>query len=399
MISHRVWAEVDLGALRRNLEVIRSLAGPTTDTLLVVKADAYGHGLRLVATTAERFGVGAFGVRDSSEALELRGIGVRKPILVLGTVIESELTECVESGIEIGIHTLDRIRSLRKLVRRLGSRLRAPARVHLNVDTGMGRLGPLVQDAPRLLEAILAAPELQLAGIMTHLARPEGFAHPFSAEQVARLRGFLEHARRCGVALGRGGAQVHFANSAALVTAKGARNEGLGDVVRPGIAAYGVLPRELARRAAVEPVLSLRTQIVFLKDVQRGTSISYGQEWTASSKTRIATLPIGYYDGLPWRLRDGGSVLVRGQPARIVGRVTMDYTMIDIGGIPGVRVGDTVTIFGRDGDACLPVEDVARAVGTIPYEITCAVGPRVRRVPVETAPKPAERRRRAPAIA
>ncbi|HKE00725.1 MAG TPA: alanine racemase, partial [Planctomycetota bacterium] len=187
MISHRVWAEVDLGALRRNLEVIRSLAGPTTDTLLVVKADAYGHGLRLVATTAERFGVGAFGVRDSSEALELRGIGVRKPILVLGTVIESELTECVESGIEIGIHTLDRIRSLRKLVRRLGSRLRAPARVHLNVDTGMGRLGPLVQDAPRLLEAILAAPELQLAGIMTHLARPEGFAHPFSAEQVARL--------------------------------------------------------------------------------------------------------------------------------------------------------------------------------------------------------------------
>src|SRR5262245_48879774 len=379
MISHRAWAEIDLGALRRNVAAIRAQAGPATDVMLVVKADAYGHGLALIASAAERCGVHSFGVRDSSEALTLREAGVVRPILVLGTVVEAEMTACIEHGIELAIHTSDRVRSLGRMIRKLGRRVARTPRVHLNVDTGMGRLGLPVESAPKVLDALLDTPEVELAGIMTHLARTEGSTHPFTDEQVARFRRFLAHARARGLDLGRGGVRVHFANSAGLFSPMSDR----GDLVRPGIAAYGVLPKELPDADRVEPVMSLRAQIVFMKDVARGTSISYGQEWTAPCKTRIATVPIGYYDGVPWRLKNAGVVLVRGERAPIVGRVTMDYVMVDIGGIRGVRVGDTVTLFGRDGASFLPVEEVAKAVGTIPYEITCAVGPRVRRVPIE----------------
>lgn len=378
MISQRAWAELDLGALRRNLSAIRSQAGPAADVLLVVKADAYGHGLALVASTAERCGIHGFGVRDSSEALTLRDAGIGRPILVLGTVVEAELTACIEHSIELAIHTSDRVRSLARIVRRHAHRMARRPRVHLNVDTGMGRLGLPADAAPKVLDALLDTPELELAGIMTHLARPEGSEHPFTAEQVSRFRRFLSHAESRGVRLGRHGVRVHFVNSAGLFSPMADR----GDLVRPGIAAYGVMPRDLPGAARLDPVMSLRAQIVFLKDVARGTTISYGQEWTAPCKTRIATVPIGYYDGVPWRLRNVGCVLVRGERAPIVGRVTMDYVMVDIGKIRNVRVGDTVTFFGRDGSSFLPVEEVAKAVGTIPYEITCAVGPRVRRVPL-----------------
>ncbi len=384
MISERAWAEVDVAALRQNLEAIRSRAGADRAVMLVVKADAYGHGLRLVAATAQSAGIEAFGVRDSSEALELRANGIARPILVLGTVIESELDRCLEAGIEIAIHSADRVRSLRQRVRRLAGRLRERPRVHLNVDTGMGRLGLPVSSAPKVLDAILAARELELVGIMTHLARPEGAAHPFTREQCDRFARLLEDVAGRGVRLGRGGPgqggiAVHIANSAGIFTELPIR----GTMVRPGIAAYGVMPRDVAGSTPLAPVMSLRAQIVFMKDVPKGTSISYAQDWVAPTKTRIATIPVGYYDGIPWRLKGNGFVLVRGQRAPLVGRITMDYVMADIGQIRDVRVGDPVTFFGRDGEAMLPVTEIANALGTIPYEITCAVGSRVRRIPVD----------------
>ncbi|MBL8694510.1 MAG: alanine racemase [Planctomycetes bacterium] len=384
MISERAWADIDLAALRQNLAVLRELAAPDRDVMLVVKADAYGHGMQLVATIAQRCGIRSFGVRDSSEALELRSVGISGQILVLGTAIESELQHCLEMGIELAIHSTDRVKSLRQLVRRMNGRLRSKPRVHLNVDTGMGRLGLPADRAPQVLDAILHAPELQLVGIMTHLARPEGGFHPFTLEQSERFQRVLKVAESRSLKLGSDGVRVHIGNSAALFTGMSLK----GDLVRPGIAAYGFMPKRIlggmipgSERLA--PVMSLRGQIAFMKDVPKGTSISYAQEWTAPNKTRIATVPIGYYDGIPWRLKGKGFALVRGQRAPIVGRVTMDYVMLDIGSIPGAKVGDVVTLFGRDGDAEIPVSEIAEAVDTIPYEITCMVGTRVKRVPID----------------
>lgn len=395
MISERAWAEIDLCALRNNISVIRSKLSPTTDIMLVVKADAYGHGMKTVAMAAQSCGIPAFGVRDSSEALQLRELGVRQRILILGTVIESELERCLESGIEIAIHSTDRVRSLRQLVRKVKNRLPGKPRVHLNVDTGMGRLGLPVEAAPKVLDAIIASRhELQLVGIMTHLARAEGALHPFTFEQKERFQRFVAAARARSVNLveetggqktlvpveGAGEVHLHIANSAAVFSGL----EHGGDMVRPGIAAYGVMPRELPGAELLRPVMSLRAQIAFLKDVSKGTTISYGQEWTAQVKSRIATVPIGYYDGLPWRLRGRGFVLIRGERAPIVGRITMDYVMVDITKIKEATVGDVVTFFGKDGHAMLSVEDLARSIDTIPYEITCAVGGRVKRIPVES---------------
>ncbi|MFN0205706.1 MAG: alanine racemase [Planctomycetota bacterium] len=394
MISERAWAEIDLGALRNNISQIRNRIPAACDVMLVIKADAYGHGMKIVASAAQQFGIQAFGVRDSREALELREIAVRQRILVLGTVIESEVEKCLEQGIELAIHATDRVRSLRQLVKRLGHRLHSKPRVHLNVDTGMGRLGLPVESAPKVLDAILAAEnELELVGIMTHLARPEGGAHEFTIEQCARFQQFLNVARTKNVKFatrpGEPGARIHIANSAAVFAGLN-QNPILagGQMVRPGIAAYGVMPRDVAGADSLQPVMSLRAQIAFLKDVSKGTSISYGQEWIAPAKTRIATVPIGYYDGIPWRVKGKGVALVRGQRARIVGRITMDYVMLDITKIPNVHVGDTVTFFGKDGDAYLPVEEIAKSIETIPYEITCLVGTRVKRIAMDTRIEP-----------
>jgi len=365
---HRAWAEIDLDAVSHNLAVVRRRAGAGVRVLLVVKADAYGHGAVAVAHHALRLGVEALGVGTSAEALELREHGLRVPILVLGTIVDEEAAPALRQGIEIGIHSTDRVHMLAEVARRLGR----VARVHLNVDTGMGRLGVLPESALRLLMEIRRAPHLELAGVMTHVSAASGALDPESRRQVEAFEAVLDAARGAGIHPG----MVHLANSAALFT-------GLGptyDAVRPGISAYGILPGGLPGAAELRPAMALCSQVVFLKDVPAGARVGYDSTWSARSATRIATLPLGYNDGVPWRLGNRGEVLVRGQRAPIVGRVSMDYTTIDVGHVRDVAVGDRVVLFGRDGDDDLRVEEVARKAGTIAYEITCSVGKRVPRL-------------------
>jgi alanine racemase len=368
--ANRVWAEIDLDALTHNLAVIRRHAGPGVRLMLVVKADAYGHGAVAVAHHAVRCGVAALGVGTSHEALELRAAGLRVPILVLGTILQEESAALLRHGVEVGIHASDRVAQLD----RLGERLRLKARVHLNVDTGMGRLGVLPDQAPRLLEAIRAARFVELAGLMTHISSPLGGLASGTSDQIASFLAVLRHAESLGLRPD----SVHVANSATLFT--GVR--GPFDTVRPGISAYGILPAELPGASELKPVMSLRSSVVFLKDLPVGAPVGYDSSWTAQRPTRIATLPIGYNDGLPWRLSGRGESLIGGHRAPILGRISMDYTTIDVTEIPGVQVGDAATFLGRDGDQCMPVEELARRAGTIPYEITCSIGKRVQRVPI-----------------
>ena len=300
MDAFRVWAEIDLDALAHNLEVIRRRAGAGVRVMLVVKADAYGHGAVAIAHHAVRCGIGALGVGTSGEALELRRAGIRLPILVLGTVVDDELSACLRHGVHIGLHSSDRRESLQELARRMG----IVARVHLNVDTGMGRLGVLPARALPLLDEIQASSHLELAGIMTHVSSPDGALDATTQGQLDAFERVLRETHARGYSPG----WVHVANSACIFTGLGGRF----DTVRPGIAAYGALPAHLPGADELRPVLALRSQVVFLKDVPAGTPIGYGSTWQAPSATRIATLSSGYNDGVSARLgRDG-----RRAPAR-----------------------------------------------------------------------------------
>ena len=257
---------------------------------------------------------------------------------------------------------------LQKAARRLGCR----ARVHLNVDTGMGRLGVLPERALDLLREIQDSSHVELAGLMTHITSPRGALEPSTGRQMERFATVLEPARAAGLVPG----WVHVANSVSIFTDL----DPLHDAVRPGISAYGILDQELPGAKDLRPVLSLRSQVVFLKDLPQGATVGYADTWKAPGRTRVATLPVGYNDGVGWRLSNRGEVLVRGRRAPIIGRVSMDYTTIDVTHVPGLRVGDVATLIGRDGDQCIHVTDLAREAETIPYEITCSVGRRVSRI-------------------
>lgn len=367
MDAYRAWAEIDLDALSHNLARIAVRTGPQVRTMLVVKADAYGHGAIAVGHHARHCGVRAFGVGASSEALELRHSGLRSRILVLGTIVDEEASTVLRHGIEIAVHSSDRRRFLQELASRLG----LIARVHLKVDTGLGRLGVLPHKALELLEEIKASSHLELAGVMTHMAAPDGALDAHTHEQLAVFDRVLAEARERSLL----GGWVHAANSACVFT-----GAPLYDCVRPGISAYGVLPGALPGADELRPVMSLHSQVVFLKDLPKGATVGYGGTWTTQRPTRIATIPCGYNDGVVWRLANVGEVLVRGARARIVGRVSMDYTTIDVGDIPGVSVGDRVTLVGVQGAERITLEDVANAAGTIPYEISCSIGKRVQRL-------------------
>ncbi len=369
MNAYRAWAEIDLDAVTHNLSVIRRRAGPGTRVLLVVKADAYGHGAVPIAHHAVRCGVAGFGVGSSQEALELRRAGIGLPILVLGTIIDDEADECLRNNVHVALHSTARRGMLQDLAARMGLR----AKVHVNIDTGMGRLGVLPEVALDLLREVKASPNLDLAGIMTHISAPDGALAASTADQQRLFEGVLRDARAEGL---RGG-WTHMANSAAIFTSLRPSY----DTVRPGISAYGILPQDLRGSDDLRPVLSLRTQVVFLKDIPAGYAVGYGSTWRASRPTRIATLPVGYNDGVAWRLGNRGEVLVRGVRARIVGRVSMDYTTVDVGHIRGVEVGDVVTLIGSDGSQSISADEVAARADTIAYEITCSVGKRVVRVP------------------
>jgi len=376
--GHRVWADVDLGALCRNARRIQERVGERSSLLAVVKADAYGHGAVPVARAlAAEPSLWGFGVGDSAEALELRAAGVSRPILILGTIIEDEVTQVVRHQIRVCIHSLDRIQSLEDEARRQGR----PLPVHLMVDTGMGRLGAQPPRARELARIISRSKWLDLEGLASH-ASPSRPAHPFAALQHERLTELLAHLEEDGIRP----PLVHFSNTAAIL---GGVGHALG-LVRPGISLYGMLGPELTEHLpGLEPVLSLRTQVVYLKDVPAGTPIGYNGTHVTSAPTRIATLPVGYNDGLAYRLSNRGRALVRGALAPIVGAISMDYSTVDVGHIPDVSVGDVVTLIGSDGEHRIDIPQVASLIGTIPYEVSCAVGKRVRRVYARPERQPA----------
>jgi len=366
-MMQRVTAEINLDALKANLAEMRRSVEPRVRVMGVVKADAYGHGAVGVARHLEAAGIDYFGVGDMTEAMELRRNGVRTPILVLGAVLLKNIRVVVEYDITVVCPDAVFAQRLDETAARAG----VMAKVHLLVDTGMGRLGLFPKDIPDLAEAVAGCSHLMLEGVFTHF--------PSSDREVvlAQLRSF----RQLTSTLAKRGIEpplLHAANSSAVFLYPDSHF----DMVRPGIALYGIDPVGQLRRAGakIRPVLRLVTEIVFLKDMPLGSQIGYRPGYVSPKTTRIATLPIGYDHGYTYHCGNRAHVLVRGQEAPVVGRISMDYTTIDVGHIEGAAVGDPVTIIGSDQDLSVRVEDLAQIAGAIPYEVTTNLGRRVRRV-------------------
>lgn len=358
-------ATVDLGALAHNYRQIKDWAG--TDLLAVVKADAYGHGAVACARVLEREGAAFLGVAMTEEGLELRGAGIGGRILVLGGAYGDRYDLLVGTDLTPVVFRREHLEGLAAAARTLGR----PAVAHVKVDTGMGRLGVLPGDFSAFLDAAETL-GVELEGFSTHFANADLPVSDLTGLQLQRAAGAFDSM----VARGRRPRFHHLANSAATL----ALREAHGNLIRSGTMLYGCMPADhLEGRLSLRPVLRWSTAITHLKVVEAGTPISYGSRWTATRRSTIATLPVGYADGYPRVLTNVGQVLVGGQRAPVTGTVCMDLLMVDVTDLPDVKVGDEAVLLGPQGSAEIRAEELARLCGTIHYEVFCGIGPRVPR--------------------
>ena len=347
--------------------------------MAVVKADAYGHGAVTIAQTLAEAGADWFGVATVEEALELRAAGVKQPILLLGGLYMSDPSDLIEYGLTPTLSSTARLDTYSRCALRLGK----PIEFHLMVDTGMGRLGLPPDRLKAFVEHYRELPGLEMKGLFTHLASAEDLIASQTEDQAARLQTSLQQVQ----ALGIEPKWVHVANSAALVAGWPFPE----NLVRIGALLYGywlplVLPpgRQAPARPQVEPILTLKSRVVYLKDVPSGTPLGYGAAFHTRRRSRIATVPVGYADGLSRALSNRGRALVRGRAAQIVGNISMDLTLLDVTDVPGVEIGDEITLLGQSDHCSITALEIAELVGTVPYEILCSIGKRVPRIYVES---------------
>ena len=368
LAAHRpTWAEIDLLALAANLRAIRNRVG-ARPILAVVKANAYGHGAAGIARALVRDGVERLGVAIPEEGIELRQAGVSAPILVLGGFAPEQADLLLQHRLVPAVFRPDQVEALSRAASRRG----AAAPVHVKVDTGMGRLGVPAGDLPAFAGLLAQAPSIRVTGAFSHLAVADDPRDPFTRRQIDLFREAVEALRERGLAP----EETHLANSAAIMDHPPAWLS----LVRPGLVLYGYPPSPGVTPLPVKPVLSLKTRIIFLKEVPAGTSLGYGRTFVASRTTRVASLALGYDDGLPRQASNGGHVLVRGRKAPIAGRISMDLTTVDVTDVPGAALGDEVIVIGSSGGESIGADRVASWAGTITWEVLCGIGSRVPRL-------------------
>lgn len=367
-MSFRTYVEINLDNLAHNIRCIRARVG-SAGIIPVIKADAYGHGAVVVAGRLVREGCSMFAVARFEEAMELRESGISRQILVLGRLFPGEIAEAVKAGLSItvfGPEDLDWIENA------CGSLPGLTARVHLKLDSGMGRVGVLLDKAAELFDRLSRSDACVWEGLYTHFSTADEKDKTYANLQLARFGEAISTLS----GLGRRPRIIHMAASGAILDIPGS----YFDAVRPGILMYGHYPsKETSRCILPRQVMSFKTYIAHLREMPGGHPVSYGRKWTTPGPTKIAVLPVGYADGLSRRLTNNGEVLMRGRRYPIVGTVTMDYIMVEVGSAP-VEVGDEVLLWGDSAEGTIQTLDVAERIGTIPYELTCAISRRVPRV-------------------
>lgn len=366
------WLEIDLSAIGENTQRIKRLVGPETQVLVSLKADAYGHGALQVARTTLHNGATWLGVATVSEGQPLRAAGITAPILVFGYTAPWQARELVRLDLRATVYSLESAQALSQAAQDLGREVRA----HVKIDTGMARLGLRAEDIPAILdffEALRSLPGLIVEGIFTHFATADSTDQTYARRQLERFQRVLDAltARDLRPPL------VHAANSAAMLTLPESRF----DMVRPGIAVYGLAPSDEVRLPeGFRPALAFKTQVAQVKEVPTGEGVSYGATYITTKPTCIAVLPVGYADGFRRAPTNWGEVLIRGKRAPLVGRVSMDQCMVDVTEIPGVRQGDEAVLIGRQGEDELTAEAVAERLGTISYEVVAELLARIPRI-------------------
>lgn len=363
------WAEVDLQAITANAAAIRERLSPETQMAAVVKTNAYGHGAVAVSRALTNSGVAWLAVATVAEAAAIRDAGVAAEILVLGPTYPAEAEAAVRMGLHLGVSDASAIRMLRAAAARAGT----TARLHLKVDTGMARLGAPADTATELARLAATPSESELAGTWTHFAEADDPLSDRTAKQLRKFTEVLAQIRAAGIDPGL----AHAANSAGTLLAPSAHF----DMVRCGLVLYGYLPTAAAvGELALQPALTWKARVVALHDLDAGDRVGYGGTFVAPGPMRTATISAGYGDGYRRALGAGGSVLIRGRRAPLVGVVSMDFMSADVSDIPGVELGDEVVLLGRQGAEAISADDLARQLGTISWEILVSIGPRVERV-------------------
>lgn len=365
----RTYAAVDLGAVRHNIIETRKKIKDGTKIMAVVKADAYGHGAVKVSYALNNL-VDAYGVAMMEEALELRQSGISKMILILGFTGPEWYPELVENHISQAVFTWEMAERLNEAAEKLGKK----AIVHIKLDTGMGRIGfAPTEENVMAVKRMAELPYLELEGIFTHFARADEETDKQIREPFRRYMSFVTQLEREGVHI----PVRHVSNSAAIINFP----EGNLDMVRSGIITYGLYPSELVPkdRIQLKPAMQWKSVISYVKEIEAGTSISYGGTFISEKPMKVATVPVGYADGMKRDLSNKGRVLIHGRYAYILGRICMDQFMVDVTEIPEVSVGDEVTIFGRDGDREISVEEIAGLSHSFNYEFVCSITERVPR--------------------
>ncbi len=363
------WIEVDLNAIRHNFLQIRKLIGKGTSILVPVKANAYGHGILEICDTLVRSGVDYLGVGTVDEAIFLRSNGfVKIPILMLGSVLTSVVEPIVENNIT---QTVGDMR-LACAVDRCAGRKGKKARIHIKIDTGMGRIGVWHEDAMKLISKINLLGNVKIEGIFSHFPSADE-DKPLTHRQIKDFLSLLQDVKKAGINI----IYRHMANSMAVVDYKASHM----NLIRPGLMIYGLSPRPGAFKGKIslKPALSLKSKIVFIKNVPPGRRVSYRGTHITTCHTRVATIPIGYGDGINRRLSNKGRVLVNGKEAPIIGMVCMDQVMIDINHIDHAKIGDEVVIIGSQDNLRISAEEIGQLCDTIPYEVVCWLDKRITR--------------------
>ena len=369
----RVWAEVDLDAIWENMVHMKENIAENTKILAVIKTDGYGHGGVPIAKMLEQLDfMFGYAAATYEEAHVLREAGVKKPILILGYTFPYCYEELIREEIRPAVYRRDTVEELVAAAAKVGKK----AKVHIKVDTGMGRIGITPdEEGLEFVRFLMGHPELEVEGIFTHFAKSDEEDKTSAYHQLALFQNFID---RIQTELGLTIPVKHCSNSAAILEMPQANM----DMVRAGITTYGLYPSEEVSKDIVplRAAMSLYSHIVYCKTIHAGQSVSYGGLFTAQKDTRVATIPVGYGDGYPRSLSGKGYVLIRGKKAPILGRVCMDQFMVDISEIPGVMEGDKVTLLGVDGTERITAEELGELSGRFNYEFVCDLGKRIPRV-------------------
>ncbi|HEX3281664.1 MAG TPA: alanine racemase [Pyrinomonadaceae bacterium] len=376
LAGHRpTWAEIDLDALAANFHLIKNHVGPNVNVMAVVKANAYGHSAVECAQRLEREGANWFGVALPEEGIELRGAGLRGSILCLGGFWEGQAELCLQHQLVPVVYRFDMLEAINRAARDRG----VVADVHLKIDTGMGRLGVRFDEVAEFAPQLKSFEHVRIDGLMTHFAAAdEPSCETLTKDQIFRFQNSVAAFREMGF----DPTFTHLANSAGIF----AERESWGNMVRPGGVLYG-LWRDILdpahRDEKLRPVMSLHSRVMLLKWVPEGETVGYGCTFEASRKTLVATVPIGYDDGYPRGLSNRSHVIIRGVFATVIGRISMDLTLVDVTNVPDVKLNDEVVLLGESAGQSVTAEYLAKTAGTLSYEVTCGIGSRVPRIFIE----------------